>query len=45
MPSKQTEELKSLYQSWVAAFAADPNMSVDARRDGVHEIRKLYKGR
>lgn len=33
MPSKQTEELKSLYQSWVAAFAANPNMALDAQRE------------
>ena len=33
MPSKETEGLKRLYQSWVAAFAANPNMPLDERRD------------
>ena len=31
MPSRETENLKSLYLSWVAAFAANPNMPVDER--------------
>jgi acetyl esterase/lipase len=35
MPSKETEELRSLYRSWVAAFAAHPNMPLDERRDMV----------
>src|SRR5437879_3878536 len=33
MASKQTEELKSLYRSWVQAFAKNPNMTLDEWRD------------
>jgi epsilon-lactone hydrolase len=35
MPSKETEELGSLYRSWVAAFSANPNMPLDERRDKI----------
>jgi uncharacterized protein YbjT (DUF2867 family) len=31
--SKQSEELKRLYQAWAATIAATPNMSVDEWRD------------
>ena len=33
MPSKETEDLRSLYQNWVAAFAANPQMPLEERRD------------
>ena len=33
MASKQSEELKRLYQDWAATIAANPNMSLDEWRD------------
>jgi monoterpene epsilon-lactone hydrolase len=33
MASKQSEELKRLYQGWAATIAANPNMSLDEWRD------------
>ena len=35
MPSKESEELATLYRSWVAAMAAKPDMGID-------EIRRLF---
>ena len=32
MPSVQSEELKTLYKSWMAAFAANPSMELDDMR-------------
>jgi hypothetical protein len=29
MPSKQSDDLKDLYKSWTAAFAANPTMELD----------------
>lgn len=36
MPSKQSEELKTLYRSWIAAFAANPEMQLD-------EMRRMFE--
>jgi epsilon-lactone hydrolase len=33
MPSKQAEELKSLYRNWASALAANPEMPLDEWRD------------
>jgi len=32
MASKQSEELNQLYREWVAAFQANPEMSLDEMR-------------
>ena len=37
MPSKQADELRSLYQNWVSSFAANPQMSLNERRDMIEQ--------
>ena len=36
MASTQSEELKTLYRSWIAAFSANPEMGLD-------EMRRMFE--
>ena len=37
MPSKQADELRSLYQNWVSSFVANPQMPLNERRDMIEQ--------
>lgn len=40
MASKQSEELKTLYRSWIVAFSANPEMGLDDSRALAAAARK-----
>lgn len=37
MPSKQADELRTLYQNWVSSFVANPQMPLNERRDMIEQ--------